>query len=88
MSKKTTQHPPVALIVLDGWGHREDTTHNAVAAAKTPFFDSLWKKCPHTLLEASGLAVGLPEGQMGNSEVGHTTIGAGYGFRYRFSQNQ
>lgn len=66
-----------ALIVLDGWGYREDSTHNAVAAAKKPFFDSLWAKYPHTLLEASGLAVGLPEGQMGNSEVGHTTIGAG-----------
>lgn len=66
-----------ALIILDGWGHREDTTHNAVAAAHTPFFDSIWKKYPHSLLEASGLAVGLPEGQMGNSEIGHTTIGAG-----------
>jgi 2,3-bisphosphoglycerate-independent phosphoglycerate mutase len=70
-------HLPVALIVLDGWGHRTDATHNAVAAAKKPFFDSLWRDCPHSLLEASGLAVGLPPGQMGNSEVGHTTIGAG-----------
>ena len=67
----------VALIVLDGWGHREDAKDNAVAAAKKPFFDSLWKSCPHSLLEASGLTVGLPEGQIGNSEVGHTTIGAG-----------
>lgn len=66
-----------ALIVLDGWGHREDAQHNAVAAAKKPFFDMIWKEYPHTLLEASGLAVGLPEGQMGNSEIGHTTIGAG-----------
>ncbi len=66
-----------ALIILDGWGHRTDTTHNAVAQAKKPFFDSLWAEFPHTLLEASGLAVGLPEGQMGNSEVGHSTIGAG-----------
>ena len=65
------------LIVLDGWGYREDTQHNAVAAAKTPNFDRYWKSYPHTLLEASGLAVGLPEGQMGNSEIGHTTIGAG-----------
>jgi 2,3-bisphosphoglycerate-independent phosphoglycerate mutase len=48
-----------------------------VASAKTPFFNSLWGKYPHTLLEASGLAVGLPEGQMGNSEIGHSTIGAG-----------
>lgn len=67
----------VLLIVLDGWGYREDTTHNAVAAAKKPFFDSIWKEYPHTLLEASGLDVGLPAGQMGNSEIGHTTIGAG-----------
>jgi 2,3-bisphosphoglycerate-independent phosphoglycerate mutase len=65
------------LIVLDGWGYREDTTHNAVAAAKKPYFDKIWKEYPHTLLEASGLHVGLPEGQMGNSEIGHTTIGAG-----------
>lgn len=65
------------LIVLDGWGYREDPTHNAIAAAKTPYFDALWNQYPHTLLEASGLAVGLPEGQMGNSEIGHTTIGAG-----------
>lgn len=67
----------IALIVLDGWGYREDPEHNAISSAKTPFFDWLWKTYPHTLLEASGLAVGLPEGQMGNSEVGHTTIGAG-----------
>ena len=65
------------LIVLDGWGYREDTKDNAVAAAKTPVFDRIWNEYPHTLLEASGLAVGLPEGQMGNSEIGHTTIGAG-----------
>ncbi len=67
----------IMLIVLDGWGYREDLKDNAIAQAKTPFFDSLWKSYPHTLLKASGLAVGLPEGQMGNSEVGHTTIGAG-----------
>jgi len=67
----------VALIVLDGWGYREDSKDNAIAAARKPFFDKLWRECPHSLLEASGLAVGLPEGQMGNSEVGHTTIGAG-----------
>lgn len=65
------------LIILDGWGYREDPTHNAIKQAKTPVFDSLWKEYPHTLLEASGLAVGLPEGQMGNSEIGHMTIGAG-----------
>jgi 2,3-bisphosphoglycerate-independent phosphoglycerate mutase len=67
----------IALIVLDGWGYREEKEHNAIAEAKTPFFDHLWGEYPHSLLEASGLAVGLPEGQMGNSEVGHTTIGAG-----------
>ena len=72
----TTKHT-TALIVLDGWGYREDTKDNAVAAAKTPVFNKLWKECPHSLLQASGLAVGLPEGQMGNSEVGHSTIGAG-----------
>ncbi len=65
------------LIILDGWGYREDPTHNAIAAAKTPNFKKLWNEYPHTLLEASGLAVGLPEGQMGNSEIGHMTIGAG-----------
>jgi len=67
----------VALIVLDGWGYREDAEHNAVAVAKTPYFDYLWNTYPHSLLEASGLHVGLPEGQIGNSEIGHTTIGAG-----------
>ena len=68
---------PVVLIVLDGWGYREDSENNAIAAAETPFFDQLWKTYPHSLLKASGDAVGLPEGQMGNSEVGHMTIGAG-----------
>ncbi|HVT75259.1 MAG TPA: 2,3-bisphosphoglycerate-independent phosphoglycerate mutase [Candidatus Paceibacterota bacterium] len=66
-----------ALIILDGWGYREDAKDNAVAAAKKPFFDKMWREYPHTLLEASGLHVGLPHGQMGNSEIGHTTIGAG-----------
>ncbi|MCI5108371.1 MAG: 2,3-bisphosphoglycerate-independent phosphoglycerate mutase [Candidatus Pacebacteria bacterium] len=65
------------LIVLDGWGYREDTKNNSIASANTPFFDKLWNNFPHTTLDASGLAVGLPKGQMGNSEVGHTTIGAG-----------
>src|SRR4051812_35683394 len=68
---------PVMLIILDGWGYRLETKDNAIAAAKTPVFNALWKKYPHSLLKASGHAVGLPEGQMGNSEVGHTTIGAG-----------
>jgi len=68
---------PVVLIVLDGWGYRDNTSHNAIASARTPQWDSWWKTCPHRLLDASGLAVGLPEGQMGNSEVGHMHIGAG-----------
>jgi 2,3-bisphosphoglycerate-independent phosphoglycerate mutase len=77
MDKNTAHKKTVMLIILDGWGYREETEHNAVAAAQTPFFNSLWKKYPHSLLKASGHAVGLPEGQIGNSEVGHTTIGAG-----------
>ncbi len=67
----------IALIILDGWGYREEARDNAIHTARTPNFDRLWSTFPHTLLEASGLAVGLPEGQMGNSEIGHTTIGAG-----------
>lgn len=65
------------LIILDGWGYREEKKNNAVAAARKPNFDRLWKEYPHALLEASGEYVGLPKGQMGNSEIGHTTIGAG-----------
>ncbi|MBL1174605.1 2,3-bisphosphoglycerate-independent phosphoglycerate mutase [Pantanalinema sp. GBBB05] len=68
---------PVVLIILDGWGYREDTDGNAVAAAKTPVMNSLWAAYPHTLIRTSGKDVGLPEGQMGNSEVGHLNIGAG-----------
>ncbi|HVS79719.1 MAG TPA: 2,3-bisphosphoglycerate-independent phosphoglycerate mutase [Candidatus Paceibacterota bacterium] len=65
------------LIVLDGWGHRLETKDNAILNAKKPNFDAMWEKYPHALLDASSLAVGLPEGQMGNSEIGHMTIGAG-----------
>lgn len=68
---------PVVLVILDGWGHREDARANAIAAAKTPVMDSLWEAYPHTLIRTSGKDVGLPEGQMGNSEVGHLNIGAG-----------
>jgi 2,3-bisphosphoglycerate-independent phosphoglycerate mutase len=68
---------PVALIVLDGWGYRPETEGNAIALANTPTWDSLWRRSSRTLLEASGLRVGLPEGQMGNSEVGHLNLGAG-----------
>lgn len=73
----TAPHRPLVLIVLDGWGYREETKYNAIAQAKTPHWDYLWAKYPHMLLNGSGLAVGLPEGQMGNSEVGHTNLGSG-----------
>ncbi|MGF1911844.1 2,3-bisphosphoglycerate-independent phosphoglycerate mutase [Vibrio kasasachensis] len=68
---------PLALVILDGYGHREDTANNAIANAITPNLDKLFATNPHTLISASGLDVGLPDGQMGNSEVGHTNIGAG-----------
>src|SRR5213075_2828341 len=68
---------PVVLVVLDGWGYRPEREGNAIALAKTPTWDALISKHPRTLLEASGLAVGLPAGQMGNSEVGHLNLGAG-----------
>jgi 2,3-bisphosphoglycerate-independent phosphoglycerate mutase len=68
---------PVALVILDGWGCAPAGPGNAVSLAETPVFDRLWSTCPHTTLDASGEAVGLPPGQMGNSEVGHLSIGAG-----------
>ncbi|WP_260261294.1 2,3-bisphosphoglycerate-independent phosphoglycerate mutase [Vibrio intestinalis] len=68
---------PLALVILDGYGHREDTANNAVANAETPNLDKLFSNNPNTLIAASGMDVGLPDGQMGNSEVGHTNIGAG-----------
>ena len=68
---------PVMLVVLDGWGWRDETIDNAVRQAQTPNFDHMWDASPHALLQASGLDVGLPQGQMGNSEVGHLNIGAG-----------
>lgn len=70
-------HQPFVLIILDGWGERADSADNAIAAAHTPHWDALWRDCPHTLLIGSGDAVGLPVDQMGNSEVGHLTIGSG-----------
>ncbi len=72
-----TYPKPTILIILDGFGLREETHGNAVAQAKKPNFDRYWQQFPHTTLRASGNAVGLPEGQMGNSEVGHLNIGAG-----------
>ena len=68
---------PTVLVIIDGFGYREENQHNAVAAAKAPFFQSLWNNNPKTLIHTSGMFVGLPEGQMGNSEVGHMTLGAG-----------
>jgi hypothetical protein len=71
------RRPGVALLILDGWGYREDGEDNAIALARTPVFDRLWAGLPRTLVRTSGAAVGLPGGQMGNSEVGHLNIGAG-----------
>ena len=69
--------PVVCLIILDGFGYREETRGNAIAAAKKPTIDRIWSSCPHTLIQASGRAVGLPTGMMGNSETGHMNMGAG-----------
>src|SRR6185437_8694011 len=68
---------PVMLVVLDGWGWREEKADNAVRQANTPAFDRLWANGPHAFLRTDGREVGLPDGQMGNSEVGHMNIGAG-----------
>ena len=68
---------PVMLVILDGFGWREETADNAVRQARKPNFDRLWQNCPHAFLHTSGRDVGLPDGQMGNSEVGHLNIGAG-----------
>lgn len=65
------------LIVLDGWGYSENTIYNAIHSARKPAWDRLWEECPHTLINASGVEVGLPDNQMGNSEVGHMNIGSG-----------
>jgi len=65
------------LLILDGWGHREETSSNAIHSANSPVWDSLWEGKPHTLIDTSGKSVGLPAGQMGNSEVGHMNLGAG-----------
>lgn len=72
MQKKTA-----VLIVLDGWGYREETDNNAIAGAQKPNWDRLWANYPHDLISGSGMDVGLPDGQMGNSEVGHVNLGAG-----------
>src|SRR5512145_174646 len=77
MSKGSTRGRQVVLVVLDGWGYRPQREGNAIELARTPVWHQLWTSAPRTLLQASGLAVGLPEGQMGNSEVGHLNLGAG-----------
>ena len=77
MPTANNQRRRVALVVLDGWGYRKDRDANAIALARTPTWDRIWSTPTKTLLEASGLRVGLPRGQMGNSEVGHLNLGAG-----------
>jgi 2,3-bisphosphoglycerate-independent phosphoglycerate mutase len=77
MSNAARPAGPVVLVVLDGWGHRAEREGNAIELARTPVWHGVWERAPRTLLSASGLAVGLPEGQMGNSEVGHLNLGAG-----------
>ncbi|MFT5577098.1 MAG: 2,3-bisphosphoglycerate-independent phosphoglycerate mutase, partial [Bermanella sp.] len=72
-----TAKKPMVLLILDGWGHRDAPEDNAIFHANTPTWDKLWSECPHSLISGSGPDVGLPEGQMGNSEVGHMSLGAG-----------
>ena len=73
----TTPHKPLVLLILDGFGYREEIKDNAIAAANKPVWDALWRDCPRNTISGSGLDVGLPDGQFGNSEVGHMTLGAG-----------
>ncbi len=78
MPTASPAHPkPVVLLILDGWGHREEPADNALAQAQLPNWHALLGRCPHTLIHTEGRHVGLPEGQMGNSEVGHMNLGAG-----------
>ena len=77
MSATAAVPKPVLLLILDGWGHREETEDNAIAQAECPHWRRLLAECPHTLVHTSGRHVGLPDGQMGNSEVGHMNLGAG-----------
>ncbi|MGV0005530.1 MAG: 2,3-bisphosphoglycerate-independent phosphoglycerate mutase [Candidatus Porifericomitaceae bacterium WSBS_2022_MAG_OTU9] len=76
-SKSSHEVNPVLLVVLDGWGYSENTEYNAIHSADTPSWDAMWAECPRLLLAASGIEVGLPSTQMGNSEVGHMHMGAG-----------
>ena len=73
----STRAKPLVLLILDGWGYREEVQYNAIAAAHKPNWDAIWRRYPHTLIQASEAAVGLPSSQMGNSEVGHLNLGAG-----------
>lgn len=73
----TSAKKPLVLMILDGWGYRESSESNAIAQANTPVMDQLWQDYPHTLISGSGMDVGLPDGQMGNSEVGHVNLGSG-----------
>src|SRR5829696_10441288 len=77
-SRQNRPHGQAVLVILDGWGIGRDEPGNAVLHAETPTMDRLWADYPHATLLTSGEAVGLPAGQMGNSEVGHTNIGAGF----------
>lgn len=77
MSSPNARPKPVVLLILDGWGHREDPSDNALAQAELPNWHRLLATCPHTLIHTEGRHVGLPDGQMGNSEVGHMNLGAG-----------
>ena len=73
----TQQHRPLVLLILDGFGYSDNDKYNAIKKADAPLWQKLWASNPKTLIHTSGMAVGLPEGQMGNSEVGHMTLGAG-----------
>lgn len=77
MTDRLNEKSPTVLIVLDGWGHRADADDNAISRAHTPIWDQIWQNRPNGLISGSGLDVGLPSGQMGNSEVGHMNLGAG-----------
>src|SRR6266540_3985502 len=77
MTTSRNTRTPVVLVVLDGWGFRPGREGNAIELGRTPVWHRLWEGATRTLLDASGLAVGLPEGQIGNSEVGHLNLGAG-----------
>jgi 2,3-bisphosphoglycerate-independent phosphoglycerate mutase len=77
MTQQNKRPKPIVLTVLDGWGYRAESKGNAIALARKPNYDRLLQEFPNTLIHTSGPAVGLPEGQMGNSEVGHLNMGAG-----------